>query len=75
VEQHDISILGLAHYFRCDFLRRALVLVLRHAPVVRVNALAHDQVTQFLRVRQLLHFFRIFRLVIDAVWRTEKEWT
>jgi len=42
-------------------------------PVVRIDALAHDQIAHFLSERELRHFLRILRLMIDAVGGTEED--
>ena len=71
VEEHDVALLRLRehaiHNFFCwDWLP------ITQAPVVGVDALTNDQVAQLLRIGKLRNFFGIFRLVIDAVGRPEK---
>src|SRR5882762_8695285 len=42
------------------------------APVIRIDALADNQVSELLGIGKLGHFLGIFRLVIDAVRRAEE---
>src|SRR6266852_7633348 len=48
-------------------------LAVPQAPVIRIDALADDQVSELLGIGKLRHFLGIFRLMIDAVRRAEKD--
>src|SRR5882762_6877639 len=71
VQEDDIAIAGLPqHAVDNLFCRDGLAVA--QAPVVRIDALAHDQISHFLGERELRHFLGIFRLMIDAVRGTEE---
>src|SRR6267143_1070392 len=48
-------------------------LAVLQAPVIRIDALADNQVSELLGIGKLRHFLGIFRLVIDAVRGAEKD--
>src|SRR6266403_177428 len=48
-------------------------LAVLQAPVIRIDALADNQVSELLGIGKLRHFLGIFRLVIDTVGRTEED--
>ena len=48
------------------------MLAVEHAPIVGIDALADNQIAHVLCERKLSHFFSIFRLMVDAIRRTEE---
>src|SRR3984957_17771724 len=73
VEQDDVAVFGLAHDIVDDFLLGNLAATGELLPIVRVDFLTDDEVAHVLRDRKLRDFFGIFGLVVDAVWRAEKD--
>ncbi len=72
VKQDDIAIAGLPQHAVDDlFCRNGFAVA--QAPVVRIDALPHDQISHFLSEWKLRHFLRILRLMIDTVGRAEED--
>ncbi len=72
MKKDDVALVRLAQDAGHDVFRGQGILAVGHAPIIRVDALPHDQITHVLGKRKLRHFFRVFRLMIDAIRRTEE---
>ena len=72
VQKNNIAFVRLPQNAVNNFFSGDRLAVLQ-APVIRIDALADNQVSELLRIGKLRHFLGIFRLVIDAVRRAEKD--
>src|SRR5882672_7403885 len=72
VQENDIALVRLPEDAVDNFLCGD-GLAVAQAPVIRIDALADDEITHLLRHGKLHDLLRIFRLVINAVGRAEKD--